>query len=152
MLRVFVYGTLKRGQRNHERFCRRKVGIEAATTRGRLYELPFGFPGLRTYERDVQAVGTTDYLADAEKQHRAFPLPKASIPTWDVVHGELITFDDPERRLVALDALEGYTPGEKGLYERVLIPVEVRGKAVLAWAYEIKRPSGIYLPGGHWPP
>ncbi len=127
------------------------VGIESATTMGRLYELPFGFPGLRVYRRDVQAVGTTDYLADTEKQYRAFPSPKASAPTWDVVHGELITFDDPERRLIVLDALEGYTPGEKGLYERVLIPVEVRGKTVLAWAYGIKRPSGVYLPGGHWP-
>ena len=50
----------------------------------------------------------------------------------DTVHGELMTFDDPERRLITLDALEGYVPGEEGLYERVLVPVEIAGETVLA--------------------
>ncbi len=67
------------------------------------------------------------------------------------MHGELFTFEDPER-LVAFDALEGYAPGEDSLYERVLIPVHaVRGETLLAWAYELKRPAGAYLPDGSWP-
>ena len=58
-LSMFFYGTLKRGQSNHDRFCRAALRVEPATTLGRLYELPFGFPGLRVYGRDVRAVGTS---------------------------------------------------------------------------------------------
>jgi gamma-glutamylcyclotransferase (GGCT)/AIG2-like uncharacterized protein YtfP len=62
-----------------------------------------------------------------------------------------MTFDDPERRLIALDALEGYAPGEEGLYERVLVPAEIAGEAVLAWTYRMVRAAGVNLPGGRWP-
>ena len=62
-----------------------------------------------------------------------------------------MTFDDPEKRLPALDALEGYVPGEEGLYERVLVPVEVAGESALAWAYRGMVITGIYLPDGRWP-
>jgi gamma-glutamylcyclotransferase (GGCT)/AIG2-like uncharacterized protein YtfP len=151
LLNMFFYGTLKRGQSNHDRFCWGAVRVEPATTLGHLYELPFGFPGLRVYGRDVRAVGTTDYLADVEKQREAPPAPLASAPAWDLVHGELFTFEDPERRLVAFDALEGYVPGENSLYQRVLIPVHAGGGTLLAWAYELKRPAGAYLPEGRWP-
>jgi gamma-glutamylcyclotransferase (GGCT)/AIG2-like uncharacterized protein YtfP len=148
---MFFYGTLKRGQSNHDRFCRAALRVEPATTLGRLYELPFGFPGLRVYGRDVRAVGTTDYLADAEKQLEVAPAPLASEPAWDTVHGELFTFRDPERRLIVFDALEGYVPGENRLYRRVLIPVQSRGEPLLAWAYELRQQAGAYLPGGRWP-
>ena len=148
---MFFYGTLKRGQSNHDRFCRAALRVEPATTLGRLYELPFGFPGLRVYGRDVRAVGTNDYLADAEKQLEVAPAPLASEPAWDTVHGELFTFTDPVRRLIAFDALEGYVPGENRLYRRVLIPVQSRGEPLLAWAYELRQQAGAYLPGGRWP-
>lgn len=69
----------------------------------------------------------------------------------DTVHGELMSFDDPERRLITLDALEGYVPGEEGLYERVLVPAEIAGETVLAWTYRMERAAGVYLPGGRWP-
>jgi gamma-glutamylcyclotransferase (GGCT)/AIG2-like uncharacterized protein YtfP len=151
LLTMFFYGTLKRGQSNYDRFCQGAVRMEPATTLGRLYELPFGFPGLRVNQRDVQAIGTTDYFADAEKQREAPPGSPARTPGWDLVHGELFTFEDPERRLVAFDALEGYTPGENSLYQRVLIPVQSRDEPHLAWVYELKRPAGVYLPGGRWP-
>lgn len=150
-LRVFVYGTLKRGQSNHDPFCRGVLSIEEATVRGRLYELPYGFPGLRAHEREVYAVGTPDYLSDAGKQHRPFPGSRASSRTMGTVHGQLMTFDDPDKRLAALDALEGYVPGEKGLYERVLISAEAADAIFLAWAYRIERATGVYLPGGRWP-
>ena len=147
---MFFYGTLKRGQSNHDRFCRGAVRVEPATTLGQLYELPFGFPGLRVDAANVRAVGTRDYLADAERQSVSAP-PLSWGPGWDLVHGELFTFADPEKRLIAFDALEGYTPGENNLYERVLIPVQSTGGTLLAWAYELKRTAGTYLPGGSWP-
>jgi gamma-glutamylcyclotransferase (GGCT)/AIG2-like uncharacterized protein YtfP len=151
LLLMFFYGTLKRGQSNHERFCSEYLHVEPATTPGHLYELPFGFPGLRVDAANVRAVGTWEYLADAEKQiGGAAPLSSGS--GWDLVHGELFTFEDPEQRLIAFDALEGYTPGESSLYQRVLIPVQsASGRTLLAWAYELKRPTGAYLPGGRWP-
>src|SRR3712207_703668 len=112
---MFFYGTLMRGQSNHGRFCRRAVRVEPETTFGRLYELPSGFPGLHLDEANVRAVGTRDYLADAQRRSESAP-PLSSGSGWDLVHGELFTFEDPEQRLVAFDALEGYAPGEDSLY------------------------------------
>ena len=101
----------------------------------------------------MRATGTTDYLADAEKQHRVQTGPLKSSPGWDVVHGELLTFDDPGERLPTLDGLEGFRPDEKSFYRRILIPAVLTetGESVLAWAYTIESTSGVYLPGGRWP-
>ena len=125
--------------------------MREATIRGRLYELPYGFPALVVPEEDILATGTTNYLADAEEQQRVVLDSREPSTRWDTVHGELMIFDDPEERLAALDALEGYVPGEEGLYERVLVPVEVAGEAVLAWTYRVMGITGVYLSGGDWP-
>lgn len=99
----------------------------------------------------MYAIGTMNYLADVDKQQGAVYPKVASAAGWDIVQGELMTFDDPVIRLPALDRLEGYVPGERGLYERVLITVDTDGEPALAWAYRIKRPTGTYLPDGLWP-
>lgn len=101
----------------------------------------------------MQATGTKAYLTDVERQHHTPPGPGTPPPGWDAVHGELLSFDDPEDRLPALDGLEGFRPGEKSFYERVLIPTTLAetGTTVLAWAYAIESASGTYLPGGRWP-
>lgn len=121
--------------------------------RGHLYDLPFGFPALVVPEEDVQAVGTADYLANAEIQDRMEAGPREAYSDWDTVYGELFIFDDPEERLPALDGLEGFRPGEKSFYRRVLIPATLieTGTPVMAWVYAIESASGIYLPGGRWP-
>ena len=148
---LFFYGTLKRGHANHDRFCRGYLHLEEATVRGRLYDLPFGYPAMVVPEEDVQAVGTADPVADASEQRR---LGHAGVrrPDGRRVTGELLTFDDPEERLPALDRLEGFDPARPSPYRRVLIPAETSGGAdVLAWAYVVEESSGIYLPGGRWP-
>ncbi len=153
-LELFVYGTLKRGQPNHGRFCRGVLEIRGATARGRLYDLPFGFPALVVPREDVRAVGTADYLADARAAGPAREVAHPGVrPGWDEIHGELLIFDDPEERLPAVDGLEGYRPGEPSLYKRVLIPVAPSGAgpAVLAWAYVVESASGVHLSGGRWP-
>ena len=153
-LALFVYGTLKSGHPNHERFCRGVLEVKEATARGRLYGLPFGFPGLVVPEEDVRAVGTEDYLGDARATGPSpGAAPTAARAGWDGIHGELLTFDDAERRLPAIDGLEGYRPGEPSLYRRVLIPALPLGEepAVLAWAYAVGSASGEYLSGGRWP-
>ena len=69
VLTLFVYGTLKRGYRNRQAFCRGFVEFREATVRGRLYEGP-GYPILKVPEADILAQGTTDPLADAATQAR----------------------------------------------------------------------------------
>ena len=125
--------------------------MREATVRGRLYELPYGFPALVVPEEDILATGTTNYLADAEEQQHVVLGSRGSSTRWDTVRGELMIFDDPEERLPALDALEGYVPGEEGLYERVLVPVEIASELALAWTYRGTGITGVYLPGGSWP-
>lgn len=152
-LGIFVYGTLKRGQRNHDRFCRGVLTVVEATVRGRLYGLPLGFPALVVPQEDVTATGTTNYLADTEKQRNARFSPTTPLPGWDAVQGEVLTFHDPGERLPALDSLEDFRPGDKGFYERVLIPATLvkTGETVPAWAYAIESADSVYLPGGLWP-
>ncbi|WP_353740503.1 gamma-glutamylcyclotransferase [Desulfoferrobacter suflitae] len=54
-LRLFVYGTLKGGCVNHAAFCRGTSSVELAQVRGRLYELPTGFPVLLVPAGDILA-------------------------------------------------------------------------------------------------
>ncbi len=151
LLALFFYGTLKRGQVNHDRFCRGYVRAAEATVRGRLYDLPFGFPALVVHPEDIHATGTRDPLGDARAQRRLTPgteRPRAG----PHVSGELIFFDDFEERLPALDRFEGFDPESgTGLYRRVLVPVETPESSLLAWVYATERPSGVHLPDGRWP-
>jgi gamma-glutamylcyclotransferase (GGCT)/AIG2-like uncharacterized protein YtfP len=140
-LRMFVYGTLKRGYCNHDLFCRDVVSIENVTVRGRLYELPSGIPVLEVPKEDILAVGTTDPVADAGKwlpsgMHHAL-LDKADVSDdWLAIHGELMIFSDPADILPPIDCLEGYRPGFKGVYRRVLLPTKTSdGLIIPAWAY-----------------
>lgn len=45
-LPVLVYGTLRRGMTNHDRFCFDVLDVIPAWTTGRLYALPYGFPAM----------------------------------------------------------------------------------------------------------
>ena len=40
---------------------------------------------------------------------------------WGAVYGELLTFDDPDSRLPAIDRFEGFRPGASSHYLRVLV-------------------------------
>jgi gamma-glutamylcyclotransferase (GGCT)/AIG2-like uncharacterized protein YtfP len=150
-LTLFSYGTLKRGHANHDLFCQGYMSVEEATVRGRLYDLPSGYPALVVPKDDIQAIGTKDPIQDAYLRRR---LDRTGVcrPDGPLVLGELFVFDDPEERLPALDWLEGFDPGRPSLYRRVLIPAETSGGAgLLAWAYVIEESSGTFLPGGRWP-
>ena len=150
LLAAFFYGTLKRGHANHYRFCAGYLSVQEAAAGGRLYDLPLGFPALVVPEEDVRALGTADYTENARKNGKTLDTGSPA-PDAPRVFGELFVFDDPADRLPALDALEGFVPGEAGFYRRVLIPVETEEGAVLAWAYAVERPSGTHLPDGRWP-
>ena len=165
LLRLFVYGTLKRGYWNHDRFCRGVLSVEEAVVRGRLYELPSGIPVLEVPEADVLAHGTAGPLADVATQARLaaeFAARAAHLEPgengapgghWGPVCGELLTFDDPETRLPAIDHLEGFLPGGPSLYRRVLVRLANSSVVSLsvAWAYvlgvDIERERCRRLPG-----
>jgi gamma-glutamylcyclotransferase (GGCT)/AIG2-like uncharacterized protein YtfP len=153
VLFMFFYGTLKRGQRNHDLYCGGASRVEEATVRGELYDLPFGYPALVVPEESIHAVGTADPTRDVEEQQR---LGRDQVPpaVGSLVLGELFAFDDAESRLPPIDRLEGYDPADpSSQYRRVLLPVETsEGSGVMAWAYVVREPSGVYLPGGRWPP
>lgn len=105
-LRLFVYGTLKRGYANHHRFCDNALSVEEATTCGELYELPFGFPALVAASENILAFGTTDYAFDVADQRRLSATTRE--PTMggeSKVFGEIFTFDNPVDRLPKLDHL-----------------------------------------------
>jgi gamma-glutamylcyclotransferase (GGCT)/AIG2-like uncharacterized protein YtfP len=154
MLTMFVYGTLKRGERNHERFCNGALRVEDGAVRGELYDLPqFDYPELVVPEESVRAFGTDDPAADAALQER-LTCGAALTLEGPLVSGEILYFDDAGSRLPAIDRLEGFDPADTSShYRRVLLPVEPEeGRVLLAWAYAVREPSGTYLPDGKWPP
>ncbi len=145
MISIFVYGTLKQGYCNHERYCKTAVSIQPAQVWGRLYALPAGYPGLEIPEAGVIAKGTRNLLADESVQNSTLVPPAAMNKPkgdWDKIHGELITFADPELDLPPVDRLEGFTPGGWCLYVRVLVPVAVSNTAKPAWLYRYSQPHG----------
>jgi len=165
MLRLFVYGTLKRGFWNHDRFCRGVLTVEDAVVCGCLFETPFGIPVLQVPEEDILAVGSTDPLADVATQAHVAARMRDPEPTpdrlpenatgapWAPVYGELLTFDDPETRLPAIDRLEGFRPDGPCLYRRVLVAVQVNGSVIPAWLYvaDVTEHRGFKpLPSGKW--
>jgi len=158
---VFVYGSLKRGERNHRRYCRGYIAAEAATVRARMYRQPAGYPMIVVPPADILLLGTGDYLADAKLEQTFSPpvdLPsdaaaRTAAPDeeglhWRQVHGEVLTFNDPAARLPRLDRLEDFRPGEAGsLYQRAVIPVFLTGSDQPLYAWSYVAPGG-HLPGG----
>jgi gamma-glutamylcyclotransferase (GGCT)/AIG2-like uncharacterized protein YtfP len=140
VISIFVYGTLKRGYANHDRFCRNAIDIQPATVWGRLYDLG-AYPALEVPEESILAHGTTDPLADAATQARHAAHMRAcgsNTPPpgdWDLIHGELITFPNPARDLPPLDIVEGYRPGQENLYNRLLVSTICPLSHFAAWIY-----------------
>ncbi|MCQ4082018.1 gamma-glutamylcyclotransferase [Streptomyces sp. RB6PN25] len=109
-LPFFVYGTLRPGERNHDRVLRGRVAsVEAAVLPGTLL---FDGPGYPYAVDDPRGAGR--------------------------VHGELVeplpeAYDEV---LADLDRLEEYVPGAPGnLYERVVREVRCGDGARRAWVY-----------------
>nr|WP_211922086.1 gamma-glutamylcyclotransferase [Desulfolutivibrio sulfodismutans] len=90
--------------------CAQARSIEPAVVWGRLYHLHAGFPALEVTEGLLLARGTADPLADACRQQEV-GTPRFDRPTgdWDLIHGELVTFTDPQRDLPPIDRLEAGT-------------------------------------------
>jgi gamma-glutamylcyclotransferase (GGCT)/AIG2-like uncharacterized protein YtfP len=144
-LRLFVYGTLKRGFPNHDSYCAGMLRAHAAWVRGRLFTLG-EFPAMTPPREDILACGTADILSDIETQERfeaslkniEIPAPESSGigAGWGEIEGELLVFDDPQTRLPLLDSLEEFYPGGQSTYIRALVPVTLSGGLkTTAWIY-----------------
>ena len=141
-LRLFVYGTLKRGYWNHQRFCAQARNIEPAVVWGRLYHLHAGFPALEVPEGLILGRGTADPLADASRQQE-IGTPRFGRPTGDgdLIHGELVTITDPLRDLPPIDRLEGFRPGGHSMYQRVMVAAARGSIACAVWTYTMYAPQ-----------
>jgi gamma-glutamylcyclotransferase (GGCT)/AIG2-like uncharacterized protein YtfP len=153
-LRLFVYGTLKKGFWNFDRFCTRAINIEPATTWGRLYQLPAGFPALEVPESSILATGTADPLVDTRTQN-SIQLPENTMNRpegdWDLIHGELMTLANPGFDLPPIDRLEAFDPNGRCVYTRVLVTVESNGDQRCCWTYTMEDYKGRErLTSGEW--
>jgi gamma-glutamylcyclotransferase (GGCT)/AIG2-like uncharacterized protein YtfP len=149
---MFTYGSLMQGHWNSH-YCRNTVSIEPATVCGKLYQLPPGYPALQAPNESILWQGTKDVFTDAQEQYQEnndMDFEFKIYDNWDTVHGELITFADPERDVPPIDRLEG-TPF---YYHRVLVPAKQSdGTIIAAWVYVMYEVhfSARYLPNGTWP-
>jgi gamma-glutamylcyclotransferase (GGCT)/AIG2-like uncharacterized protein YtfP len=155
-LRLFVYGTLLRGHPNHRRYCGTAVNVEPARAWGRLYDLQVGYPAMEVPESTILAQGSADPIEDAAVQRRVAATQPAMVRPkgdWDLIQGEIVSFDNPLRDLPPIDRLEGFRLGQPGLYHRVLVLARSRSKAMPAvWLYSMDHPrNGIRLFRGRWP-
>ena len=77
----------------------------------------------------------------------------ATAGDWGAVCGELLSFNNPESRLPAIDRLEGFRPGDHSLYRRVLVRAMVNDAYELAWVYtvEMARKKRRRIVSGRWP-
>jgi gamma-glutamylcyclotransferase (GGCT)/AIG2-like uncharacterized protein YtfP len=149
-LRIFVYGTLKRGFSNHQRYCHGLLHAEPAYLVGKLFKLTARIPVLTIPDKHILAFGSGDIDTDLQQQEKMESFLRlgsssaeerasmASIPgdPWRKVQGELLFFDDPEIRLPSMDFLEDFRPGFPSTYNRVLVSVVLPdGSKTAAWTY-----------------
>ena len=100
----------------------------------------------------ILARGTDDPLVDARWQQK-IGTPRFGRPTgdWDLIHGELVTFTDPQRDLPPIDRLEGFRPGGHSMYQRVMVAVLCGRTSIPAWTYWMPCPShGERVANGNW--
>ncbi len=149
-LRIFVYGTLKKGFSNHDTYCSGVLRIEPARLKGRLFKLTPEIPVMVLPGSDILAFGSENPANDMRMQRaletgppgtpaagpRGFLPADASRNNWKTINGEVLFFEDPDSRLPFIDELEEFRPGKPSTYIRVLVRVELAdGSLTTAWAY-----------------
>lgn len=151
-IRIFVYGTLKRGYRYHQRYCAKAESVEPASVWGKLYHLSVGYPALIVPENQILAHGTNDILADSETVNRFLELDfKHPGGDWDLIEGEIVTFTDPLRDLPPIEKLEGFRPGRYSEYLRVMVAAKSSENVLPVWLYDGTSLASQGLRRTSWP-
>jgi gamma-glutamylcyclotransferase (GGCT)/AIG2-like uncharacterized protein YtfP len=125
---IFVYGTLKPGERYHDRYCGNQVvGSEPACVPGRLYHLSPGYPGLTHEPGWVRGV----------LLH--FDTPEV-----------LVELDE-------LEGYTPGCSGTDNMYERTWEQIYRLDRTPLTWAWlyrmepeRVASLDGIWIPEGYW--
>ncbi|CAD5960780.1 Gamma-L-glutamyl-butirosin B gamma-glutamyl cyclotransferase [Planktothrix tepida] len=128
LIHVFVYGTLKPGESNYQRYCQgRVIAQRPAVVQGKLYDLSLGYPGMVAGDGIVQGVILS------------FSDPNIFID------------------LDQLEDYQPHRPPEKNEYQRQQIPVfDLNHQPLgLVWAYlmdmtKVQVYSGVLIPDGCW--
>lgn len=128
LIHVFVYGTLKPGESNYQRYCQgRVIAQRPAVVQGKLYDLSLGYPGMVTGDGIVQGVILS------------FSDPNIFID------------------LDQLEDYQPHRPPEENEYQRQQIPVFDLNYQPwgLVWAYlmdmtKVQVYSGVLIPDGCW--
>ena len=127
LLRIFVYGTLKPGEANYQKYCAGMLYATSAIALGKLFALPMGFPAMTLGDKPVHG-----YLL-------CFINPEI-----------LMTLDELEDYQPARDASEN-------LYYRQMIEIyDQEGRSLgSAWVYLMTKESvcqlgGVVLTDGCW--
>ena len=148
-LRLFVYGTLKRGGSNCHPFCRTAKQVDKATVWGRLYCLPDGYPALCIPTGHILARGSPCALTDTCMQNILPAISRQPTGDWHLIYGEVMTFTDPASVLPPIDALEEFDAyAASNPYERVLVTVGINNNAITAWLYHVPRRRSLIKPPG----
>ena len=137
-----------------EHHCSRRVAsLGKATVCGNLYLLPPDSPVLQVPNDSILLAGIKDAFESAQEQYQEnndMDFEFKIRDGWDTVHGELVTFYDPEEDIPVLDRKFG-TPF---YFDRTLIPArKADGSIIAAWAYVMHEVhfSARRLPEGIWP-
>lgn len=154
VLKLFVYGTLKPGEINYQRFCvGRVVDAYSAIALGQLFVLSLGYPAmtqaaLEAHRRKMPSSAATMTALKAQDDKPAH-----------IVYGFVLTLKH-SAVLQDLDRLEDYDPArprEQNLYERCQIETfDLEHQPLgLAWVYlmspeKIDHLGGILISGGQW--
>lgn len=127
-LKIFVYGTLKPGEVNYQRFCAGKVVEEKrAIALGQLFDLPLGYPAMTMGKRPVQGflLRFTDLAVS-------------------------IALDE-------LEGYDPHRPAQENEYDKQQIEIyDLEGESLgLAWVYlmtsqQVQRLGGVLISSGWW--
>jgi gamma-glutamylcyclotransferase (GGCT)/AIG2-like uncharacterized protein YtfP len=137
MLNVFVYGTLKPGEKNYSVCARSVVTSQPAIAEGRLYALPFGYPAMTLEAGTVYGVVlsfadvTILEILDAFERHDP-------IEFYDYIPGQSLEQNEYDRQEITVYDLARRSLGR-------------------AWSYtmtkeQVQQLDGTLLPGGQWHP
>lgn len=127
MLKVFVYGTLKPGERNYQSYCTSAVEVVEAIACGKLYDLPMGYPA---------AVFPESYL----------------VCGYLLTFTQLTVLQS----LDELEDYDPSRPKSQNLYQRHQIEVGDRHKSLgQAWTYSMSQQQidfygGVFVSDGWW--
>ncbi len=164
--RLFVYGTLKQGFVNHERFFPGGAESRPACVPGVLFDTPWNHPVARIPSNCILAYGSSSVCADlaVQCQFRSWVDPNAAVKSTDspyfsgqILQGEILILDDPDRDLPKLDAFEEYTPGSSSSrFQRILVWTLWGDLWIAAWMYAggsiFENHKFQEIPTGSWPP